>query len=483
MATALDKIDPAAAWQPAAKQDWNLKWAAHLYRRAGFGVPPAGTVGGETSWQTLQEAVQQGMEPCVEQLLTGGPGQEDFNDLLDAMGRRIAASAAGSDVEKLQGWWLYRMLYTPHPLLERTTLFWHDHFATSVAKVGKPPLMYQQNTLLRRHALGHFPALLLEISRNPAMIVWLDSNKNVKGAPNENYARELMELFSLGIGNYTEQDIREAARAFTGWNYTGDQYVFNAAQHDDEPKTVFGQTGQFNGDDIVGLVLDQPAAAKFIVRKLYGEFISESQPPPDALIEPLAEQLRKSDYDIAACLRTMLRSQLFYSEHAYRQRIKSPVEYVIGLLKTFDARVPVEQLAAAMDGLGQSLFAPPNVKGWDGGKAWLNSATLLARHNLAWRLIGGQDNNFAEMLDPAALVRQHATDAPADQAEFLLNLLLQGDVNNQAREQLTSYAQSEKPAAGKKKKTKKARQSEVPAAVQLRELAHTILLMPEYQLA
>ena len=206
------------------------------------------------------------------------------------------------------------MLHGGHPLREKLTLFWHNHFATSLAKVQDPALMFRQNCLLREHALGRFGPLLQAISRDAAMLVWLDSNSNVKGKPNENYARELMELFSLGVGHYTEKDIREAARAFTGWRTDGEGFAFDARLHDGGPKTVLGQTGAWDGGDVVRIVLEQPAAARFLVRKLYHFFVSEKAVPPDALLEPLCESFRKSDYDIAALVRTILASRHFYSD-------------------------------------------------------------------------------------------------------------------------------------------------------------------------
>ncbi|HEY8506382.1 MAG TPA: DUF1800 domain-containing protein, partial [Gemmataceae bacterium] len=276
------------------------------------------------------------------------------------------------------------------------TLFWHNHFATSIAKVRLPLLMRDQNLLLREHALGKFGPLVQAVSKDPAMLVWLDSNSNVKGKPNENYARELMELFTLGVGNYTERDVREAARAFTGWHTNVNPqagfnindprfkpaFTFQRALHDDGEKTVLGRTGKWDGDDVVRIVLGQPACARFIARKFYRDFVGEAVAPPDALIEPLADCFRKSDYDIADLLKTVLRSRHFYSDFAYRQRVKSPAEYVVGLLRGLGAELPAEapglSLPAAMQELGQTLFAPPSVKGWDGGGAWLNTATLLA---------------------------------------------------------------------------------------------------------
>jgi uncharacterized protein (DUF1800 family) len=328
--------------------------------------------------------------------------------------------------------------------------------------------------------------LLLAISRDPAMQLWLDSNSNVRSYANENYARELLELFSLGTGNFTEKDVKEAARAFTGWHTDGQDFAFNEAQHDPGQKTFLGKAGSWDGGDVIRMILEQPAAARFLVRKLYRFFISESDSPPDALVQPLAEQLHRSDYDVRTVVRTMLRSRLFFSEHAYRRRIKSPVEYVIGLTRGLEDRPAMRQLAAAMKGLGQDLFAPPNVKGWDGGKAWLNTATLLARHNLAWTLVG---NDTREMTDesgigrrrafktnaaanarPVELVRKYGgADAPR-QVAFLLDLFLAGDVDPAARQKLVDFLKRGDP----KDKDWERR---------VRETLHTILLMPEYQLA
>jgi len=471
MTGSLVNVNPAEAWAPAPPATWNLKWAAHLYRRAAFGFPPAD--GTSTAAELLQRAVGRPRDTCLEELLSGAEGLQPFDDLMDVLGAQIAKSRVARfqapQPEKLQGWWLYRMLHTPHPLLERCTLFWHNHFATSIAKVRRSDLMYKQNQLLRAHALGEFEPLLRGISRDPAMLIWLDSNSNIKGRPNENLAREMMELFSLGVGNYTEQDIREAARALTGWSAAGGEFWFNENLHDDEPKVVLGETGRLDGDDVVRIILQQPAVARFLARKLFREFVSEVETPSDQLIEPLAVQLRQSNYDIQACLATILRSQIFFSEHAYRMRIKSPVEYVIGLTQSFGGKISMENLARAMDGLGQTLFAPPNVKGWDGGRAWLNSATLLARHNLAAKLVGGHDASLAAAFQPQKLVAGIDKDL-AKQTAMLLDLLLQSDVSSEAQAKLMEFATRDK-AEGEKQYRR------------LREVTHTILLMPEFQLA
>lgn len=475
MGTRLSGWNPAEAWQPVPDEPWNAKWAAHLFRRAAFGFP-AQAVGAakKKPHERLEQAVADGRDAAIERLLSGESGVAEFDELLDTLGERIARASnpyyfGGPPIEKLQGWWLYRMLHTPHPLQERLTLFWHNHFATSVAKVASMPAMFAQNRLLRRHALGKFGPLLHEIGRDPAMMAWLDTNKNVKGRSNENYARELMELFSLGVGNYTETDIREAARAFTGWGFGGSEFLLNEALHDDGEKTVLGRTGDFSGDDVVDILLEHPACPRFLARKLFREFVSEAAPVSDALLEPLAKRLRETGFDLADCVGIIFRSRIFFSAEAYRARIKSPVEYVVGALQSFDARVPVEGLATAMEGLGQSLFAPPNVKGWDGGEAWINSATLVARHNLAERLVGGRDDVFGAKIDPAEMAIDQSRADVEKQVDFLLNLLLQGDVAPEVRQRLAAFAEAD---ADKKART-----------TRLRETTHAIMVLPEYQLA
>src|SRR6516165_10278277 len=213
------EIDPRWAWEPykpSAESPWDIRKVGHLYRRAGFGA----------TWAELEAGVKAGPEKTIDQLLHGGPGQDNFDHLTEPLAKSAAQS--NNDLQA-RAWWLYRMLYSPHPLREKLTLFWHNHFATSNAKVQNAGFMLRQYELMRRHALGSFRTMLQEMSKDPAMMVWLDTRGSKKGNPNENYARELMELFSLGIGQYTEKDIREAARAFTGWDIKGNQPVFNEA--------------------------------------------------------------------------------------------------------------------------------------------------------------------------------------------------------------------------------------------------------------
>ena len=230
-------IDPRWAWEPyrpSARAPWDARRVGHLYRREAF----------EATWAELEAGVRDGPERVISRLLDGGPGLEEFDGRMAPLARSIARANNGAQA---RAWWLTRMLYSPHPLQEKLTLFWHNHFATSNAKVRSAHAMLGQYELMHRHALGSFRELLQEMSKDPAMMVWLDTALSTKGMPNENYARELMELFSLGIGHYTEQDIREAARAFTGWRLEAGRSVFRAAEHDDGEKNVLGQRGRWRG--------------------------------------------------------------------------------------------------------------------------------------------------------------------------------------------------------------------------------------------
>src|SRR5262249_51293635 len=273
-------------------------------------------------------------------------------------------------------------------------------------------------------------------SRDPAMMVWLDTSLSKKGMPNENYARELMELFSLGLGHYTEKDIREAARAFTGWEIKAGKAAFNPTQHDDGTKTVLGKTGKFQGGDIVRICLEQPAAPLFLVAKLYRFLISETVPATPDLLEPLAAQFRKSDYDFGALVATVLRSNLFFAPAVYRTRIKAPVDFALGIVRALEGRIGTTALATALEELGQSIFYPATVKGWDGGPAWLNGQTLLARQHLALALTSTEDPRFGRRTDPAVLARKYGKQTDAEAVDFFLALYLQGDVPAESRTRL-----------------------------------------------
>ena len=281
---------------------------------------------------------------------------------------------------ELRGWWVHEMLVTPSPLTERMTLFWHNHFVSAQPKVRISRLMYRQNVTLRENALGNFGALLHAIARDPAMVVYLDSAQNRRGAPNENFAREVMELFTLGEGHYSEADVKEAARAFTGWSIDRESgmFMFRPRLHDGGVKTVLGHTGRLDGDAVLDLFLARPETAEFIVAKLWREFVS---PDPDpAEVARIAQRFRASNYEIKVALASLFASDAFYAPANRGVLVKSPVELVVGTLRQLelapDSAVP---FAIATAGMGQNLFSPPNVKGWPGGDAWINTTTLLAR--------------------------------------------------------------------------------------------------------
>jgi uncharacterized protein (DUF1800 family) len=303
---------------------------------------------------------------------------------------------------ELRSWWLEEMRATPSPLTERMTLFWHNHFVSSDQKVRSPQLMHRQNALLRRHALGNFGAMLREVARDPAMVIYLDNASNRKAQPNENFAREVMELFTLGEGHYSEHDVKEAARAFTGWSVDLDrgEYLFRANQHDDGVKNVLGRSGNLGGDDVLGTLLAHPRTAEHIVEKLWREFVS---PTPDAAeVKRIAARFRASGHEIQVALRALLTSDAFYAEANRASLVKSPVELVVGTLRQFRFNTgEMLPFAFTVTQLGQNLFAPPNVKGWPGGEAWINSSTLLARKQFLERMFrddaGGAAAPVAQM--------------------------------------------------------------------------------------
>ncbi|HEX7376765.1 MAG TPA: DUF1800 domain-containing protein, partial [Pirellulales bacterium] len=341
--TDLAGIDPAwawAAWQPNADSPWNRARAGHLYRRAGFAA----------TWLRLDDALAAGHQATLDRLLEG---EGETNRFYQDAARSAESLLAGGDPRQIAAWWLYVLVHSPHRLRERLTLFWHGHFATSGAKVTDGRLMYAQNCLLRKHALGSFKPMLHEVSKDPAMLIWLDATSNHKAHPNENFAREVMELFCLGVGNYSEHDIKEAARSFTGWELAHDQFRFNRHEHDAGQKTVLGRAGAFNGDDMLGILLDHPATGRFLVRKLFRYLVSETAEPAVALIEPLATGLRQRDYDLTWLVRTILSSNLFFSPHAMRQRVKSPVELAVGLLRAIESPVNTYALDEELRKLGQ----------------------------------------------------------------------------------------------------------------------------------
>ncbi len=366
--------------------------ARHLLNRTSFAAAPADieAFAGLTREQAMDRLLSWARQPPVTPLPAWAGEPFDSPRRLRGMSpeeRKLALREIFQKAFELQSWWLTEMLVTPSPLTEKMTLFWHSHFVSSQQKVRSPQLMYRQNALLRRHALGNFGELLHAVARDPAMVIYLDSASNRKGQPNENFAREVMELFTLGEGQYGERDIKEAARAFTGWSIDLDtgEFLFRRMAHDDGVKTVLGRSGNFDGDAVLDILLAQPQTAEFIAAKLWREFVS---PEPDAAeVKRIARIFRESRYDIRAAVKALLVSDAFYAPRNRAALIKSPVDLVVGTLRQFHfATGDVLPFVFTVNQLGQALFAPPNVKGWPGGEAWINSTTLLARKAFLERL-------------------------------------------------------------------------------------------------
>jgi uncharacterized protein (DUF1800 family) len=347
---------------------------AHLLRRAGFGASPQeldrfagmGTAAATNALLNYQQTSNQQLEaslPAFDPTVTGG---------------RQAAS--------LQAWWLTRMVGTARPLEEKMTLFWHGLLTSGLDKCG-PGQLYQQNQLFRRMVMGNFDDLLKAVSKDPAMMVYLDTETNRKGKPNENYARELMELFTTGIGHYTEDDVRESARAFTGWTLGRGKVrnaltsTFVARHHDDGSKTFMGKTGTFTGDDIVEMLVPLRATAERLATRLFS-FFAYPNPEPE-IVQHLADVFQKNRYNVGALVREILTMEAFYSPKAYRALVKSPAEYVAQTLRALGTTSVGAPAVTATSQMGQVLFYPPNVAGWPAGASWINSSTLLTRINFA----------------------------------------------------------------------------------------------------
>ncbi len=398
-------------------EDWNYQAVAHLLERGGFGATPeeieriaAMTPEAAINW-LVNYSESPDTAPAYDASPIWDPGMDPFpksraeavrraRDTGISMGVSILPAGESRrlqpvvnkffyglrsnavETQRLATWWGERMLVSQRPLEEKMTLFWHGHFATGNNKVRDARMVYQQNEMLRTHATGNFKDLLLGILKDPAMLVYLDNGENVKGHPNENFGRELLELFTLGVGNYTEQDIREGSRAFTGWTNDVLEFKFDSAQHDFDAKTFLGQTGPFNGEDIIEIILQQPAAAEFVVDKLYRFFVREKI--SEAVKRDLAAIFRDSGYQIKPVLRRIFLSRDFYSSESYATQIKGPVHLVVSTYKKLGlAELPtIPDFNRLTANLGQTLFNPPNVAGWAGGRTWVTPATLLQRGNL-----------------------------------------------------------------------------------------------------
>jgi uncharacterized protein (DUF1800 family) len=379
----------------AAEPQLGAQGAKLLLTRAGF-APNDAEVAAYASLRHTA-AVDRLLAGVRTSAVTAAPAWIDERFVAPRELRSMTDEARRAELQKqirmgldLRGWWLREMVATPSPLTERMTLFWHNHFVSAQPKVRYAQLMYRQNVLLRGHALGRFDELLHAVAKDPAMLIYLDSATNRRGSPNENFAREVMELFTLGEGKYSENDIKQAARAFTGWSIdldTGD-YMFRRFLHDGGEKTVFGKAGNFDGDAVLDIILAQPASAEFIVRKLWREFVSPQ--PDEARVKRIAAQFRASGWSIAQPVRALLLQPEVIARDEDNALVKSPADLVVGFVRQSGGELSQPVAAAvALAGMGQNLFSPPNVRGWPGGDAWINTHTLLARKQFLERALGG----------------------------------------------------------------------------------------------
>ncbi len=428
-------------------KDWSPRHARHLLNRAGFGVPeeriaefaalsPQDAVASLLRYRDAPDTfappeflVTREEIQAYREEIRGLP-EDERRPLNNEMQARERAAVLG-----LQAWWFERMASTPRPLQEKMALFWHGHFATSAQKVKSSAANYQLNSLFREHATGNFKSLTIAAGQSPAMLRYLDNVQNVKGSPNENWARELMELFTLGVGHYTEDDIKNSARGFTGWGTGGEGgFRFREDQHDFGPKTFMGKSGNFDGWDVINIIFEQPAAAEFIARKLWSYFAYEN--PKPEIVAPLAALLRENDYEIAPLLEAMFLSKDFYSAKAIGTQIKSPVQYLIQLADHLALESPpYVALARASAQLGQNVFFPPNVAGWAGGRAWINANTLLTRYNLSRSIV------VADFMEP-------------DEMSMMDMRAMRNDAGKNYRKQFQAALQEAPPAQREKIRAK-----------------------------
>ncbi len=504
------KFDPAAAIEDS---EFTAAHARHLLWRAGFGGTP----------EQIQTLAAWGAARSVDYLLNvesvpfDGVATDVFkSDIMrpasaaERVAQRSAARAQDEEslarfrvmrqqaeradrlqIREVQEWWLSRMIQTPRPLEEKMALFWHGHFATSYRTIENSYHMFKQNQLFRANALGNYGKLLYEIIRDPAMLAYLDNNDSRKGQPNENLARELMELFSLGVGNYSEGDIKEGARALTGYTFYDDEFVFRREDHDNGKKNILGRSGSLDGDGFVTAILEKRATSRFMARKLYRYFVAglperekDMDPSTREYVDDIASLLASKRYELKPALRKMFLSRRFYEDGVMGQQIKSPVQLVVGAVRSL--RTPVRDLGTlldAMDLMGQSIFFPPSVKGWDGGRTWINTSTMFVRQNVLTFLLTGRKPQGRdagadiERYDPSVLVTELAERDPAvrTDTDAMLRALARfvvGRDNDSLLDPIRSYVA--------------AQVSDGAAATDPRVLAGVLLLLtasPEYQLS
>ena len=372
----------------------NYEESRHLVERTGIGA----------EWKTIDQFQNLTRQQAVETLLRNTdlglprpPSMSPWPRMLSfhksISRKKMLKRISHVEGKKLQDWWVRHLLRTRSPFLERMTLFWHNHFPSSIDKTYQSSMLYQQNLMLRRNAFGNFGQMLHDISRDPAMLLYLDTYINTKEEPNENFARELLELFTVGIGNYSEHDIREAARAFTGWSIDdrSGRFVIRPEDHDNGVKTFLGKRGNFKGEDIINIVLQHPRTAERIADKMWNEFISISR-PDKRVTRQWAQAFRHSGYDIKTLIRSVFNSNAFWDRRNRGALIKSPIQLTLGTLRALPYSPAGIDLAHNLSIMGQSVFAHPSVKGWSGGKTWVSSQSLLRRNSMMSNLTRGNLN-------------------------------------------------------------------------------------------
>jgi uncharacterized protein (DUF1800 family) len=439
--------DWLAPYEPTAADPFDLAKAGHLLRRAGYGGALA----------ERQDLVRRGVDAAVAQVCSDGDGAAGATDPAE---RWLGPLLALDDVARLRETRVWIALQGSQPLRDRVATFWHHHFATSNRKLQDPRALARQFATFDRLGLGAFDELCAAMVRDPALLRWLDNDVNLRGKPNENFAREWLELFTLGRGNYTEGDVRGAARACTGYTVVRGVLAFVRGEHDQGEVDFLGARGRVDGDELARRTAAHPASARLLACKWLRWFVH--QDPEPAWIDALAGCYQQRQRDVGATLRVLLRSRLFFSPAARRSIVKSPSEFVLGTVRACGGRAVPKQLALAIAAMGEAWAEPATVEGWRGGRAWLTPATWLLRSNFAAELFAGRLGAFA----PGADALLAPAKAPADRAQLALDLLLDGDCSPASRERLLAFAASSA--------------ADGPGAAGA--LLHAVTVLPEHQL-
>ena len=444
----------------------------HLLRRAGFGASP----------EEIALYKPLGFSGAVDRLLNYQQVADD-----DLENRLKALNINLNSPTDQQRWWLLRMAWTRRPLLEKMTLFWHGVLTSSFRKVGGSRAymrMINQNQFLREHAFDTFDNILLGITSDPAMLFYLDLTKSTKKAPNENYARELMELFTLGLGHYTQQDVYEGASALTGWHIKGLTSHYYPQDHNDLVKTYLGRTGNLDYKDVINILVNNPAAPWFISRKLFTFFVYENPSTDD--LKPLVDTYVQSGHNMGAVMRTLLLSPQFSSAKAYRSRLKSPVEFTVGAYRALGINANGSGLPAITTLMGQTLFDPPNVAGWPGDKVsalWLNSGTWMTRLNyIDLLLVRGPSahGSSTSLVDLQGTVNKYQLNSPEQFVDHFSSFLLDGNLDSNRRTQLLDYFTAQDGSSGGTPITLTSGKSYPLSRV--RGTLYLMMASPEYQL-